>query len=94
MPSSPSGGAWDPSFQFSAVTPSDTKKLTYTNSSSMVEEKRCKGIYVGGAGNLAIKDDAGNAVTFTGVTAGSVYPISTDTIMSTNTTATNIVALF
>ena len=88
------GGSIEPSFQFSAITPSDTALLTYTNSAGEVEKRRCKAIYVGGAGNLAIKDDAGNAVTFTGVTAGSVYPISTDTVMSTGTTATHLVALF
>jgi hypothetical protein len=88
------GGSWDPSFQFSACTPSDTARLTYTNSAGIVEEKRCKAIYVGGAGNLQVKNDAGNSVVFTGVVAGSVYPISTDTIMNALTTCTGIVALF
>ena len=51
-----------------------------------------KGIFVGGAGNIAVLDGGGNAVTITGVVAGSILPIATKRVMSTNTTATNIVA--
>lgn len=51
-----------------------------------------KGIFVGGAGNLAVIDGSGIAVTITGVVAGSLLPIATKRVMSTNTTATNIVA--
>jgi len=88
------GGSIEPSFQFSAVTPSDTANLSYTNADGEVEERKCKALYIGVAGNVAVQDDAGNAVTFTGVLAGSIYPISTTVVMDTNTTATNIVALF
>lgn len=79
----------DPATRFKAVTPSDTVLLTYNN-----QQARCKGLFVGGAGNLVVKDDAGNSVTFTGVLAGVMYPISTQQVMSTSTTATSIVALF
>ena len=93
--STAAGAAWDSTFQYSSITPSDTAKLSYTNSAGVVEpNKRCRALYVGGAGDVSVHDDAGNAVVFTGVTAGSVYPISTDTVMSTNTTATSLVALF
>jgi hypothetical protein len=78
-----------PSSKFVAVTPSDTLKLTYNGIPT-----RTKAIYVGGSGNLAIKNDLGTAVTVTGVLAGSIYPFSTDQIMSTNTTCTNLCALF
>ena len=94
MPSSNSGGSIEPSFQFVVVTPSDTAPLKYTTSSGFVEEKRCKALYIGGAGNVAINDDAGNSVTFVGVLAGSVIPVSTENVLNTGTTATNIVALF
>lgn len=93
MSSSP-GGSIEPSFQFSTVTPSDTALLTYTTSGGEVVKRKCKALYIGVAGNVAIKDDAGTAVTFTGVLAGCVYPISTDTVMNANTTATDIVALY
>lgn len=57
----------------------------------------CEGFFVGGAGNVAIvaKGDGSNtAVTLTGCLVGTVYPIACKKIMSTNTTATNIVALY
>lgn len=67
-----------------AVTPSDT---TIVN---------CRAIYIGGAGNVAVKTtkDAA-AVTFTAPPVGTILPISVDggCIMSTNTTATLLVAL-
>lgn len=88
------GGAWDPTFQYSAVTKSDTAKLTYTNSAGVTEEKRCRAIYVGGAGDVAVTDDAGNSVIFAGVAAGSLLPISTEQVLSTGTDATDIVACF
>lgn len=66
-----------------AVTPSDTVEIT------------CRGIYVGGAGNVAVKQKGGSAVTFTAPPVGTVLPISLDQgqIMATGTTATLLVAL-
>lgn len=82
-------GTIESSSKFVVVTPADNTLLKYNN-----QVMRTKAIFVGGAGNLAVKDDNGTAVTFTGIVAGSILPISTDTINSTNTTATNICALF
>jgi hypothetical protein len=70
-----------------AVTPSDS---TVVN---------CQALWVGGAGNVAIlaesdADDAGSAVTIVGVAAGTLLPIAADRVMSTNTTATSIVAIY
>lgn len=67
-----------------AVTPSDTTLIN------------CRAIYVGGAGNVAIKTQSGaTAVTFTAPPVGSIIPINIDggMIMATNTTATLLVAL-
>jgi hypothetical protein len=50
-------------------------------------------ILVNGAGNLAIVDLSGNTVTIAGVVAGSLLPIGASRVMSTNTTATNIIGL-
>lgn len=71
------------------------KAAAVTKSDSTVVN--CEGFFVGGAGNVAIiaKDDPTNtAVTLTGCLVGTVYPIACKRIMSTNTTATLIVALF
>ena len=67
-----------------AVTPNDGTDLTHTT----------RAINVGGAGNLAvILDRDSSAVTFLAVAAGTMLPIRVRRVMSTNTTATSIVAL-
>lgn len=74
----------DPSNAAAAVVPHDTNELTsYT-----------RALYIGGAGNLVAVFPDGSAVTFTGVPAGSILPIRVKRVNSTNTTATNIVALY
>ena len=50
-------------------------------------------LWVGGAGNVAIVDKAGRTTTISGVLAGQILPMSGSKVMSTNTTATLIVAL-
>lgn len=70
---------------FMDVTPSDTTQIN------------CRAIYIGGAGNIAISTSpSATAVTFTAPPVGTILPISLDQgrIMSTNTSATLIVALY
>jgi len=67
-----------------AVTPSDTTIIN------------CRALYVGGAGNVAVKTTSGaTAVTFTAPPVGTILPINIDggQVMATNTTATLIIAL-
>ena len=68
------------------LTPSDTAELPLGV---------CRALWVGGAGNVAVKaiDDTA-AVTISGVAAGTVLPVACRYVMSTNTTATLIVALY
>jgi hypothetical protein len=49
------------------------------------------GLYVGGAGDVAVKTGAGNSVTFSSVPAGTIIPLRVTQVLSTGTTATNIV---
>ena len=51
-------------------------------------------LYVGGAGDLAVVTSSGSEVTLVGVLAGSFIPVQVLRVESTNTTATNIVALW
>lgn len=72
--------------QLRAVTPSDTVPLPLGP---------CRALWVGGAGAVAvIAAGDTSAVTLSGVPAGTVLPIKCKTVMSTNTTATLIVALY
>jgi hypothetical protein len=66
-----------------AVTPSDT-----------VNFGQARALYVGGAGNVAVVDLDGTAVTYVGVPAGTFLPVQCKRVNATSTTATSIVALF
>lgn len=73
-----------PAKRLRAVTPHDTNELPFV----------AKALFVGGAGNLAlIAQEDSDAVTMTGVLAGSIIPVRARIVKSTGTTATNIVAL-
>lgn len=66
------------------VTKSDTTVLPVT-----------RALYIGGAGDVAVVHaDGGAAVTYSAMAAGQIYPLQVTKVMSTNTTATNIVALY
>lgn len=62
-----------------AVTPSDTAFVDFC------------GLYVGGAGNVAVMGEGGVAVTFTAPPVGSRIDMHIVKVMSTNTTATLLV---
>jgi hypothetical protein len=68
-----------------AVTPSDTVNFT---------TGRAVGLYIGGAGNVVLIDDSGTEQTFTGLLVGHVYDFACTRVNATNTTATNIRALY
>lgn len=75
-----------PSSQAIAITPSDTVDLT----------RSVRAIYVGGDGNIKLHcsdDAAAEAVTFVGVVAGTILPVSPRRIYATGTTATNLIGL-
>jgi hypothetical protein len=64
-----------------AVSPSDTGEI------------RALALYVGGGGALRVLTASGDDVTLSGVPAGFLLPLEVCRVYSTNTTATNIVAL-
>lgn len=82
-----------PAQKLRAVTASDSTDLRLTDADGKVSE--CRGLYVGGAGNIAIlaPGDA-SPVTLSGVPAGTFLPVSARRVYSTGTTATGIVALY
>ena len=85
----------DTGSQFINVTTSDTLPLKYVSAvTSNLEPRACRGILLGVAGNIAIKDDNDTTVIISGLAAGIIHPISTSQIMSTNTTASDIACFF
>ena len=62
-----------------AVTTSDSASQSYV------------GLYIGGAGNVAVTGEDGQDVTFTAVPVGTVLRLRVRKVKATGTTATNIV---
>lgn len=79
----------NPSYEWEAITPDNS--VSYGDKST---GRIARAIYVGGDGDLVAVDQNGNAVTFTGVKAGTILPIRTIRVNATSTTATNLVALW
>lgn len=65
-----------------SVTPSDATILPTT-----------RALWIGVTGNVAVVDADGNTVTIPNVPVG-VLPVQVTKVMSTNTTATNILAMY
>lgn len=75
-------GMTDPAYGAFAVTPSDSTALA-----------GIRGLYIGVSGNVAVKTEgSATAVTFVAVPVG-ILPVQCTAVMSTNTTATSIIAL-
>jgi len=66
-----------------AVTPHDTNDLSLD----------CV-LYIGGAGTVKILTANNETLTFVGLNAGDILPVKVRRVYSTDTTATNIVALW
>ena len=78
------GGFGQPAANAESITPSDSTDL----------EAITRGIYVGGAGNIAVVMLGGGSVTFVGVLAGTILPIRVTRVKDTNTTATSLIGLY
>lgn len=74
----------DPVRNVEAITPSDSVDLTAPT----------HGIYVGVGGNVAVETENGSTATFTSVLAGSIIPVRAIKVLSTNTTATTLLAMW
>ena len=74
-----------PASRGAAVTPSDDTDL-----GSMA-----KALFIGTGGDVTVKmRDAGTTLTFKNVADGAILPVRVSRVMATDTTATDIVALF
>lgn len=73
-----------------AITKSDTVQIA--DAAGKVVSTRA--IYVGGTGNISCIMDKGQTVLFSAVPVGTILPIETSQVLSTNTTATLLIALY
>jgi hypothetical protein len=74
----------EPADHLQAITPSDTTILDVPT----------RGIYVGVAGDVSVTDEFGHTVVFLAVPVGVVLPVRVKRILATNTTATNLIAMW
>ncbi len=74
----------DPARSAEVVTKSDTTEFSTVT----------RAVFVGGAGNISFLMADGTTCVFTGITAGTILPVRARRINSTNTTATNMVAMW
>lgn len=71
------------------------KAVAVTKSDSTILPDGVRALWIGGAGDVAvIMSGDTTAVTLVGVPAGTLLPVQVVKVMSTNTTATNIAALY
>jgi len=55
----------------------------------------CRSLYIGNGGNIVVIPTGGTAsITFNNVQSGSILPIQVKRVISTNTTVSNIIALY
>lgn len=71
--------------------PGDAAAITKSDSVNLATPSV---VYVGGTGNVKVTTAQGSTVTFSGVPAGAVIPVQVLRVWSTDTTATNMVAIF
>jgi len=54
---------------------------------------KTRGLYVGVTGNVAVEMAGGNVVTFIGLAGGVVHPLQVIRVLSSGTTALNIIGI-
>jgi hypothetical protein len=71
-----------------------TGSITITKSDSTVLGTICRGLWVGGVGDVAVRMLDGSTPTFTAVPAGTLLNIQFDKVLSTGTSASLMVGLY
>jgi hypothetical protein len=77
-----------------AVTPSDTANIPSVSGPAGETVNNGCVLYVGGLGDVRVLTAGGDDVVFSALPAGTFVPVNVVRVFSTNTTATNLVALW
>ena len=80
-------------YRAAAVTPSNTVDIPSVSTQDGTGNNGCV-LYIGGDGDVKVTTAGGDTVTFTGLLAGMLIPVQVLRVSSTDTTATNIIALW
>jgi hypothetical protein len=80
-------------YRAAAVTPSNTVDIPSVSTQDGAGNNGCV-LYVGGDGDIKVTTAGGDTVVFTGLLAGMFVPVQVLRVWATDTTATNIVALW
>jgi len=75
------------------VVPSNTVNIPYVGGDGTTPSWPCV-LYVGGTGDVRVLTEGGDDVIFYSLPAGSFLPVNVVRVFATDTTATNIVALW
>lgn len=73
------------------VTPSDSTNISYVGGGTI--DWPCV-LYIGTGGNLRVMTAGGDDVVFSNVLGGTTLPVQVIRVYATNTTASNIVAMW
>ena len=80
-------------YRAASVTPSNTTDIPSVSSQDGSGNNGCV-LYIGGAGTLKVTTVGGDEITFSGVLAGTFFPVQVTRVWATGTSATNIIALW
>ena len=75
-------------------TPINDAQPVVTSDTTDLPAGPCRGLYIGGAGNVVIDTAKGTTITLTALAVGQVHFIRAKRVRATNTTATGILALY
>lgn len=76
-----------------AVTPSDTVNIPYVGGDGTTPNWPCV-LYIGTGGDIRVLTATGDDVVFKNVLGGTFLPVQVVRVFATNTTATDILALW
>ncbi len=83
-------GTYNPFYNIAkAITKSDTVSIIQPSTKSATDA-----LYVGGAGDIVAVMPNSEVITFKGALAGTIIPIAVTRVNNTNSTATDLVALY
>lgn len=78
------GGRGEPASRWTDIVPDDDSDLEFLP----------RAIYIGGDGDIKVRDASGNDEVFVGLTAGTILPIRPHRVLATGTSATSLIALY